>query len=55
MAIEFYGSLHRQVRDNEDEITLTFKAPASDFAKVILIPTQVLLKISVEVESPTNY
>ncbi len=54
MAIEFYGALHKQIRDAEDEISVTFKVPATEFLKVINIPTQVLLKITVDVELPNQ-
>ena len=46
--IQLYGTLHKQIRDHEDEITMTFKCSASEFDKAIGIPTQTLLVLSVE-------
>jgi hypothetical protein len=46
--IVFYGDLYNQVRDDENAITMKIKCSASEFSKVIKIPTRQLLKISVE-------
>lgn len=55
MKIQFYADLHKQVRDDENAVTMTFKCSASEFAKVIEIPTRTLLLITVEdVNSNTN-
>ncbi len=49
-AIEFYAQLWKQVRDDENEITMTIKVPANEFIKVIAIPTRKCLKMTAEVE-----
>lgn len=49
--VEFYATLTNQTRDDEDEVTIKFKAPATEFGKVIMIPTRKLLKVIVEVTS----
>lgn len=47
MKIQMYAQLYKQVRDAEDEVTVTFKCPATEFHKVITIPTQTLLELTV--------
>jgi hypothetical protein len=47
MKIQMFAQLFKQVRDAEDEVTVTFKCPASEFHKVITIPTQTLLELTV--------
>lgn len=49
-----YATLHKQVRDNEDEVSMTFKCSATEFDKVIAIPTQTLLKLTVELAAGAN-
>lgn len=48
MKLQFYGDLYNQVRDDENAITMKIKCAASEFSKVINIPTRQLLKITVE-------
>lgn len=48
MKIQFYADLYKQVRDDENAITMTFKCSASEFGKVIEIPTRTLLQVTVE-------
>lgn len=52
MRAEFYADLFKQTRDDEDAVTLVFKTSATEFAKVIGIPTRTLLKITVEPVQP---
>lgn len=48
-SIQCYATLHKQVRDSEDEVTVTFKCPASEFHKIIAIPSQKLLILSISI------
>lgn len=48
MRIQFYADLYKQVRDDENAITMTFKCSATEFQKVIEIPTRTLLQVTVE-------
>jgi len=50
MEINIQGSLHKTTRDDEDETTVIFKFPASEFQEVCGIPAQQLLKIRIETE-----
>lgn len=55
MKVEFYGQLWKQMRDDEDEITMTLKCPASEFVKVIGIPTRTLLQVTIQdVNAPVD-
>lgn len=49
MKIQFYADLHNQVRDDENAITMKLKCSASEFEKVITIPTRTLLLVTVEI------
>lgn len=46
--IQFYADLHKQVRDDENAVTMSFKCSASEFGKVIEIPTRTLLLVTVQ-------
>lgn len=49
MPIELYGHLHRQTRDDENEVTMVLKIPAKLFQLAVTVPTRKLLKVDISV------
>jgi hypothetical protein len=50
MKAEFFGQLWALRRDSEDETKLTLCMDASQLDRVITIPAQALLKVTIETE-----
>ena len=48
--MEFLACLHRVTRNDEDDTSVTFKCDAQQIDKVNLIPTQTLLKVTIDIE-----
>jgi hypothetical protein len=53
MGIKFNAQLWKVTRDQDDEVTIVLKVPASDAVKVIALPTQECLVIDVSREEET--
>ena len=47
MGIQFNASLWKISRDHDDELTVILKVPASDFIKVVALPTKTNLKVDI--------
>jgi hypothetical protein len=54
VKIQFYADLHSQIRDDEDAITMELKCSATEFNKVVNIPTRTLLLVTIETDVEVN-